>query len=132
VDLVLVHDVARAFVQVQVISRVIDALRGGADAVVPTLAVADTVRAVDPVSGLLGQTVDRAGLVVVQTPQGFDRRLLVRAHAQASTDQASDDASLIEAIGATVSAVAGDEDAFKITRPLDLALAELVAAKGVR
>lgn len=131
VELVLVHDAARAFVPVAVISRVVDALNEGAEAVVPTLPIADTVRSLDAAGGL-GGTVDRRQLVAVQTPQGFVRALLDRAHTQAGSDDASDDASLVEAIGGTVSAVAGDDAAFKITRPLDLALAELVAARGPR
>jgi 2-C-methyl-D-erythritol 4-phosphate cytidylyltransferase len=125
VDVVLVHDVARAFVPAEVLDRVLAALQH-AEAVVPVLPVTDTIRRADPVSGELGQTVDRSALRAVQTPQGFRREVLVAAHADAPAD-ATDDASLVEAIGGQVVGVPGDALAFKITFPLDLALAEAVA-----
>jgi 2-C-methyl-D-erythritol 4-phosphate cytidylyltransferase len=129
VDVVLVHDVARAFVPSEVIDRVLDALASGADAVVPTVPVTDTVRRIDVLTGELGRTVDRAGLVAVQTPQGFSRAALAAAHENADPD-ATDDASLVEAAGARVVAVPGAEQSFKVTVPLDLALAEAVAVRG--
>lgn len=133
VDTVLVHDVARAFVPAAVIDRVLAALAAGAQAVVPTLPVADTIRACDGAE--LGAVVDRARLAAVQTPQGFVRTVLVGAHeaaraaATASTD-ATDDAALVEAYGASVVGVAGAAEAFKVTVPLDLALAEAVAGRA--
>lgn len=126
VDLVLVHDVARAFVPSAVITRVIDAL-ATAEAVVPTVAVSDTIRTSDPDSGELGALVDRARLRAMQTPQGFRRDLLVKAHAGASGTAATDDAALVEALGVRVHSVEGDGRAFKVTVPLDLALAEVIA-----
>jgi 2-C-methyl-D-erythritol 4-phosphate cytidylyltransferase len=129
VDVVLVHDVARAFVPAKVIDRVLDALAAGADAVVPTVQVTDTVRSVEAETGDLGPTVDRTTLMAVQTPQGFSRATLVAAHAAADSD-ATDDASLVEAMGGHVIAVRGAEEAFKVTVPLDLALAEAVAGRG--
>jgi 2-C-methyl-D-erythritol 4-phosphate cytidylyltransferase len=125
VDLVLVHDVARAFVPAEVISRVIAALADAA-AVIPVLPVTDTIRRSDPATGELHETVDRSRLSAVQTPQGFRRDDLVVAHRDAPAD-ATDDASLIEALGGRVLGVAGDALAFKITYPLDLLLAEAVA-----
>jgi 2-C-methyl-D-erythritol 4-phosphate cytidylyltransferase len=126
VEFVLVHDVARPFVPVGVLDAVIAALHGGADAAVPVVAIHDTVRRVDP-SGALAGVVDRAGLVAVQTPQGFRRPLLVAAHAHPGGASATDDAALLEALGHEVVAVPGDELAFKVTTPLDLARAETVA-----
>jgi 2-C-methyl-D-erythritol 4-phosphate cytidylyltransferase len=125
VDAVLVHDVARAFVPAAVISRVVDALEAGADAVVPTVPLTDTLRSVGPDG--LGPTVDRTGLVAVQTPQGFRRQVLDAAHSSAPGGAATDDASLVEADGVRVVAVPGASEAFKVTVPLDLALAEVVA-----
>jgi 2-C-methyl-D-erythritol 4-phosphate cytidylyltransferase len=126
VDTVLVHDVARPFVPAEVISRVVAALADGAQAAVPTLPVVDTIRRVDPVSGELGEVVDRSALLAMQTPQGFRRDLLARAHA-AGGFEATDDAALVQALGGHVVAVAGDERAFKITVPADLARAEALA-----
>lgn len=123
-DLVLVHDAARAFVPAEVIDRVIEALTT-ADGAVPTLPVSDTIRTVDA-AGELGGLVDRSRLLAMQTPQGFRHEILAKAHAAARGDDATDDAALVEAIGGHVVAVAGDHRAFKITVPIDLALAEAV------
>ena len=125
VDAVLVHDVARPFVPAAVIERVVRALEH-ADAVIPALAVTDTVKRVDP-DGVVLATLDRADLVAVQTPQGFRREVLVAAHTRAAHREATDDAALVEAAGGRVVVVDGDEAAFKITTPQDLALAEVVA-----
>lgn len=125
VEYVLVHDVARPFVPASVITAVVDALASGAEAVVPVLPVADTLRHVDGLGVL-----DRSGVVAVQTPQGFRRSLLDRAHAAGRGQSATDDAALVDALGVGVAFVPGADEAFKITRPWDLALAEAVAARG--
>ena len=123
VNHVLVHDAARALAPPALFAAVIAALRAGAEAVVPVLPIADTVKRVvgDRVTG----TVERGDLRAVQTPQGFDRELLVRAHAQTGP-AATDDAALVERLGRTVHTVPGSEDAFKVTRPFDLVVAEAV------
>jgi 2-C-methyl-D-erythritol 4-phosphate cytidylyltransferase len=123
-ELVLVHDAARAFVPVEVVGRVIAALDAGAEGVVPTLPVSDTIRTVEPGSGELGELVDRSRLLAMQTPQGFRRDVLAKAHAAGADEGATDDAALVEALGRRVVAVRGDERAFKVTVPLDLAIAE--------
>ncbi len=127
VDVVLVHDAARPLVPVELVDRVTAAVRTGADAVVPGLPVVDTVKQVDT-AGRVVQTLDRTVLRAVQTPQGFRRAVLERAHAVA-TDDTTDDAGLVERAGGTVLVVAGEEEAFKVTRPLDLVLAEAVLAR---
>jgi 2-C-methyl-D-erythritol 4-phosphate cytidylyltransferase len=123
VDHVLVHDAARALAPPELFTAVIAALRAGAEAVVPVLPVADTVKRVigDRVTG----TVERGDLRAVQTPQGFALDLLVRAHAQTGPP-ATDDAALVERLGRTVHTVPGSEEAFKVTRAIDLVLAEAV------
>jgi len=123
VKTVLVHDAARAFVPSEVVDRVLSALDDGASAVVPSVAVRDTIRTVDS-AGELGELVERSGLLAMQTPQGFRRDVLDRAHAAARGLDATDDAALVEDLGERVIAVAGDERAFKVTTPFDLALAE--------
>ncbi|MGI8537576.1 MAG: 2-C-methyl-D-erythritol 4-phosphate cytidylyltransferase [Mycobacteriales bacterium] len=128
VDLVLVHDAARCLTPSHVVEAVVAALRAGADAVVPVLPIADTVKQVDG-QRVLG-TVDRTTLRAVQTPQGFRREVLQQAHSS-GPQSATDDAGLVEALGGTVTTVPGDDAAFKITRPLDLLLAEAVlVARG--
>ncbi|HEY3438493.1 MAG TPA: 2-C-methyl-D-erythritol 4-phosphate cytidylyltransferase [Actinotalea sp.] len=132
VDVVLVHDAARALAPERLVVDVVAAVRGGARAVVPVLPVVDSI--VD-VTGGVARHVDRSSLRAVQTPQGFDRALLDRAHAaagaRASSDAAAtDDASLCAALGEPVTVVAGDEAALKITVPRDLALAGLILAES--
>lgn len=124
-DLVLVHDAARCLTPVTVVEAVVAALRGGAVAVVPVLPVADTVKQV--ADDRVVATVDRSALRAVQTPQGFARAVLEQAHAGAST-ALTDDAGLVEAMGAPVLTVPGSDEAFKVTRPLDLLLAEALLA----
>jgi 2-C-methyl-D-erythritol 4-phosphate cytidylyltransferase len=128
VDLVLVHDAARAFVPPEVMQRVVAALRGGADAAVPVIPLTDTIRE-QHLLGALGPTVDRSRFVAVQTPQGFLKDVLLEAHRQAPPGDACDDASLVEAMGVPVVGVAGSELAFKVTRPVDLLLARSVALR---
>lgn len=148
VDLVLVHDAARALTPVALVTRVVAAVRAGHPAVVPGVPVSDTIKQVSAVAeesvvadadggAPVLATVNRERLRAVQTPQGFDRALLDRAHTagmlRAATEAtaATDDAALVEAVGVAVWLVAGEQDAFKITTGRDLALAELVLADAV-
>ena len=128
IDTVLVHDVARPFVPVEVVDRVLAALAEGADAVVPTRPVTETIKQVDE-DGAVVATLDRSELRVVQTPQGFRRAVLEAAHAAGVGRNFTDDAALVEAHGGQVAVVDGADEAFKITRPWDLALAEAVAGR---
>jgi len=138
VDTVVVHDAARAFAPASLVARVVAAVQSGHGAVVPGVPVVDTTKRVGPADAtgarLVLDTPDRADLVAVQTPQGFDRALLTRAHtagadrADDETTAASDDAGLVEALGAPVWVVAGDDDAWKITTGSDLERAERMFA----
>ncbi|MCU1639760.1 MAG: 2-C-methyl-D-erythritol 4-phosphate cytidylyltransferase [Nocardia sp.] len=125
--LVLVHDAARALTPPALITRVVDELRAGALAVVPALPVTDTIKSVDATGAVTG-TPDRSTLRAIQTPQGFDAQLLRAAYA--TSTQATDDAGLVELLGAIVRTVPGDALAFKITTPLDLVLANTLVAQG--
>ncbi|WP_347059262.1 2-C-methyl-D-erythritol 4-phosphate cytidylyltransferase [Blastococcus sp. HT6-30] len=124
-DVVLVHDAARPLTPSDVVARVLGALAAGAPAVVPVLPVVDTTVAVDD-DGVVVEAVPRAPLRRVQTPQGFDRAILVAAYA-ALDDAAelTDDAAVVRAAGVPVRTVPGDERAAKITVPHDLVLAEM-------
>lgn len=127
--IILVHDAARAFTPPELVRRVIDAVRDGADAVVPVLPVTDTIRRhLAPVDtefagGFSGGIVDRDTLRAVQTPQGFRAEVLRQAHAAAGPAGATDDAALAEALGTVVSFVAGAPEAGKITHSDDLTIA---------
>jgi len=120
---VLVHDAARPFLTPDLAARLADALAGGARAVIPGLAVADTIKAVDA-DGIVVATPERASLRAVQTPQGFDLALLRAAHARAASEgwEATDDAMLVERLGEPVLVIGGEPGNVKITNPEDLRL----------
>lgn len=121
-DIVLVHDAARALTPPSLVEDVAAAVRSGAGAVIPALPVVDTVKQVSADGVVLG-TVERSALRLVQTPQGFRRAVLVAAH-EAAVDSLTDDAGLVEKIGVDVHVVPGSEYALKVTRPVDLRIAE--------
>ena len=123
VDIVLVHDAARGLAPVSVIRSVVAAVRDGADAVVPVLPALDTVKEVDA-DGHVVRTVDRSRLRVVQTPQGFRRSVLQRAHDEATGAEVTDDAALVEALGLVVATVPGAPLAMKVTTAADIGVAE--------
>lgn len=127
-DIVLVHDAARALASSALVEAVAAAVRAGHDAVVPVLPVVDTVKEVSADNVVLG-TVDRSALRSVQTPQGFRRAVLAAAHAGAA-DALTDDAGLVEKQGVRVVCIPGSQYALKITRPFDLAVAELLLASA--
>ena len=113
VTVVLVHDAARPLVPRRVTSDVVETIRSGADAVIPVLALVDTIKRVDN-QGRAIETVDRNQLRRVQTPQGFNRAVLDQAYANPEI-VATDDAALMDALGVSVRTVQGDERALKIT-----------------
>jgi 2-C-methyl-D-erythritol 4-phosphate cytidylyltransferase len=119
-EVIVVHDAARPLAPPSLFRAVVDAVRAGADAAVPGLAVADTIKEVR--AGVVVGTLDRASLVAVQTPQAFRAPILRRAH-DAGGD-ATDDATLIERLGGQVVVVEGDPRALKVTVLDDLARVE--------
>jgi len=129
VEIVLVHDAARALTPSAVFERVIAAIDEGHPGAIPVLPVTDTIKRVE--GALIVAAVDRSELSAAQTPQGFRREVLERAHGEhdPAGPDVTDDAGLVERLGVTVVVVPGHEDAFKVTRPLDLLLAETVLAR---
>ena len=129
VDVVVVHDGARPLASPALFEAVVAAVQEGADAAVPALPVADTVKRV--LDGVVTATLDRAGLVAVQTPQAFTAAALRRAHAAASSPEAptalgpaaTDDAALVEALGGRVVVVPGETANAKLTTAADLVAA---------
>ena len=121
-EMVLVHDAVRPFISEGLLERVVAATREHG-AVLPALPVVETIKEVadDRVVG----TPRRERLWQAQTPQGFDRELLLRAYHAAGTDAvATDDAALVERLGHAVCVVPGEADNRKLTTPEDLAWAE--------
>lgn len=131
-----VHDGVRPFVSVEVIKRCYDAARTH-KAVIPVVPVVETLRKIkddstSPLEGLGevgGYNVLRSDYRLVQTPQTFDIQLLKAANQQPYTEQFTDDASVVEAFGQTVTMVEGNRENIKLTTPFDLKIAE-VLVKG--
>jgi 2-C-methyl-D-erythritol 4-phosphate cytidylyltransferase len=119
-EVVVVHDAARPLASRALFEKVVIAVLDGADAVIPAVAVQDTLKRVD--GDVVVQTVERDGLVAVQTPQAFRASLLREAHSSGAT--ATDDAALVEALGATVRIVPGESSNLKLTSPGDLRVIE--------
>jgi 2-C-methyl-D-erythritol 4-phosphate cytidylyltransferase len=113
---IAVHDAARPLAGPAIWGRAIEAVRHGADGAVPVVSVTDTIKSVGTDGALV--TLDRAGLVAVQTPQAFAAHALRRAHRNG--DDATDDAALVEADGGTVVLVPGHPHNLKVTHPADL------------
>ena len=126
-EFVLVHDAARALATTELAMRVIDSLRAGEKAVIPGLEVVDTIKRVDA-DNYVTKTMDRSKLRGIQTPQGFTRKLLKKAHT--SSDEVTDDAGLVEDRGVNVKVIHGEVRALKITTMHDLAIAEHMLIPG--
>ena len=123
-SVVLIHDAARPLVGDDTIERVVGMVRGGQNAIA-ALPVVDTLKEVDD-EGRIVKTIERERLWRAQTPQGFTRETIVRAHREAKRQQlsATDDAALCERLGIPVVVVRGSERAMKITEEPDFARAE--------
>ena len=119
-EYVLVHDGARALATTDLAQSVVAQLVKGEQAVIPALDVIDTIKEIDS-NNYVRNTLNRSSLRAVQTPQGFTRSVLARAH-QASED-ATDDAALVEALGIAVKVIPGEFRALKITTKADLVTA---------
>ena len=119
-EYILVHDAARSLASTDLAMRVIDSLRAGEKAVIPGMPVSDTIKRVDG-DNYVTKTPTRSKLRSIQTPQGFTRKLLLKAHT--SADDATDDAGLVEDRGVDVKVILGEERAMKITTMNDLAIA---------
>ena len=131
--IVVVHDAARPLASPELFELVIDAVRAGADAAIPAIDVSDTLKRVD--GDRVIATVERDGLVAVQTPQAFNAEALRAAHAAGA--DATDDAALVEVAGGRVVVVPGDPRNVKVTTVADLAVAsalleEAAAKTGAR
>ncbi|WCL52933.1 bifunctional 2-C-methyl-D-erythritol 4-phosphate cytidylyltransferase/2-C-methyl-D-erythritol 2,4-cyclodiphosphate synthase [Gimibacter soli] len=119
--LVLVHDAARPFVTTGLVNGVLTALQNGAAAVVPGVAIVDSIRR-DAKGGTA--PVDRSGLYRVQTPQGFTFADLLSAHRAVAGEDLSDDATVMERAGHAVAISGGDANNIKLTLAEDFVLAE--------
>jgi 2-C-methyl-D-erythritol 4-phosphate cytidylyltransferase len=129
-DPVLVHDAARPLLTAELVERTLSAVESdGVDAAIAAAPVTDTVKRVDA-TGVVRETLDRAGLWAVQTPQVFRREALERALdvPDQVLARATDDAWLVERAGGIVVVVPSGSENLKVTTSLDLAVAELLLA----
>jgi 2-C-methyl-D-erythritol 4-phosphate cytidylyltransferase/2-C-methyl-D-erythritol 2,4-cyclodiphosphate synthase len=120
-DFVLIHDAARPLVSRALIDRVIASLEDGADAAIPLLPVADTLKTRNEDGW---KTVPRDGLLRAQTPQGFRFDAILAAHRKFGHESVTDDMAMAELAGLQIEAVAGEERNLKITTKDDMAFAE--------
>ena len=127
--IVIVHDAARPLASAELFRAVVSAIEEGADAAIPGLTVTDTVKRVGSKGDVtvVVETLAREELVAVQTPQAFRRDVLERAHAEGG--DATDDAGLVEALGALVVVIPGETTNVKITHLGDL---EVLGARSQR
>ncbi len=128
IDIVVVHDGARPFAELEAIRRSTEiAMKYGAAVV--AVPVKDTIKVADA-EAIVQKTLDRSALWQIQTPQTFRRELLVTAHEQAAQAGilATDDAALVERMGGSVHLVKGSYNNFKVTTPEDVVMAEALAA----
>ena len=129
-DLVVIHDGARPFISSELIDRVIEEARAR-KAVVVGVPVRDTIKVISEDRQILS-TPARDCLWEIQTPQAFERSLILKAHqaAQRNDQDATDDATLVERLGKPVYLIDGERTNIKITLPEDLLFAEALVASG--
>lgn len=126
-DLIMVHDGARPFVTVEMITAAL-AETAAKRATTMAVPVKDTAALVSRGTGVIQRTLERDSLYLIQTPQTFERDLICKAHHRASAEgfSGTDDASLVERLGVPVSIISGSYDNIKITTQEDLLFAEAI------
>lgn len=123
---VLIQDAVRPFVEPAILERTLAAFQHGARAVLPAVAVADTLKRADA-NGNVAETVSRSGLFAAQTPQSFHYATILEAHRRASAAGRSDftdDASIAEWAGVRVHLVEGSAGNVKLTLQKDITMAD--------
>ena len=125
---VLVHDAARPFFSTALTNTLLDSLKTGSQAVIPTIPVTDTIKVTE--NNAISHTLDRSTLRACQTPQGFDKKMLIEVHNKCNEEgwEVTDDASIAEQAGFTVAIVEGETKNCKITNPEDLTMIESTQA----
>lgn len=126
--IVLIHDGVRPFVSYNLISSCVEGAYNY-EACIPVTEVVDTIKEVSE-DGIVQNTLNRSKLKAVQTPQSFDYELIKECYIRAVTEDASftDDASIVEYYGHKVKTIDGLPRNIKITTPLDLRIAEILAS----
>jgi 2-C-methyl-D-erythritol 4-phosphate cytidylyltransferase/2-C-methyl-D-erythritol 2,4-cyclodiphosphate synthase len=128
-DHVLIHDAARPLATHVLVDRVIGALQEGADAAIPMIEVADTLKRRTDAGQW--QTIPRSDFRRAQTPQGFRFDKILAGHQAYATAEVTDDMAIAELSGMQIAAVAGEESNLKVTTPEDFVIAERLLATSV-
>ena len=121
---VLVHDSARPFFSAKLVNNMLDTMANGALAVIPAIPVTDTIKVAE--NNTVSRTLDRSMLRACQTPQGFQKSILIDGHNTCALEcwEVTDDASIAEQAGHPVTVIKGDVTNCKITNPEDLTMLE--------
>ncbi|WP_337180979.1 bifunctional 2-C-methyl-D-erythritol 4-phosphate cytidylyltransferase/2-C-methyl-D-erythritol 2,4-cyclodiphosphate synthase [Shinella sp.] len=130
---VLIQDAVRPFVEPAILERTLTAFHHGARAVLPAVAVADTLKRADA-NGNVAETVSRSGLFAAQTPQSFHFQTILEAHRRAAASARTDftdDAAIAEWAGVRVHLVEGGAGNVKLTLQKDLAMADQRLSHGL-
>ncbi|MCJ8051779.1 bifunctional 2-C-methyl-D-erythritol 4-phosphate cytidylyltransferase/2-C-methyl-D-erythritol 2,4-cyclodiphosphate synthase [Shinella curvata] len=130
---VLIQDAVRPFVEPAILERTLAAFSHGARAVLPAVAVADTLKRADA-NGNVAETVSRSGLFAAQTPQSFHFATILEAHRRAAASgrtDFTDDASIAEWAGVRVHLVEGSAGNVKLTLQKDIAMADQRLSHGL-
>ena len=123
-DLILVHDGARPLVTNKIINDIIDSVQKGHDGAIPVIELYDSIRQIIDNGSSVG--IDRSNLRAVQTPQGFNAIKLKTAFDREYDERFTDEATVMQTAGySDIELVKGDCRNLKITRPIDLKIAEL-------
>lgn len=126
-EYVIIHDGARPFLTTKILNQTIAALKNR-EAVAVGVEAKSTIKVVDPKTFFVKKTLPRQSLWEIQTPQGFRRQVICRAHRRAAGRQATDDAMLVEQLGIKVKIIPGDYRNIKITTEDDVVLAKTLLA----
>jgi len=122
-DLIGIHDGVRPFVSLDVIQSVFESTKRF-NAVIPVVDLKESIRKVDELESV---SVDRSVYKIVQTPQCFTSDIVKEAYLQEYSKEFTDDASVVEKMGAKIHLVSGNDENIKITTPMDLKLASILA-----
>jgi 2-C-methyl-D-erythritol 4-phosphate cytidylyltransferase len=122
-DIVLIHDGARPLVTMKMIEDTIKGVQSSS-AVTLAVPVKSTIKVVDEETLIVLETLDRRKLWEIQTPQTFQKQVILGAHERNKTPDPTDDASMVEALGIKVKVIQGDYQNIKITTREDIGIAE--------
>lgn len=128
--IVLIHDAARCFLSQELVAELVDTIMKTRSGVAPAVAVTDTIRLADERGESVKQTLARNRLVAMQTPQGADFDIMLKAALIAEEEGAhvTDDLELLIRIGYPVRLIKGDDRNLKITIPGDIIIAEAIVS----